>query len=157
MNFDYTAWLTKAEDRLSLLKRQRADLDAEITTLENGIKAFAPLVEEKVFSQGVIGEGLTDIIRRMFADNPTTAFAPTGIRDDLLSRGIILGQTNPLAVIHQILARLKAKDLIEPIEYQGKTYYRRKDSLSPTARKIVDSFMVSTATPAEKTAASRKK
>ncbi len=124
MAFDYQAWLTAAEDRLKELKAQRSELDAEIVTLENGLRALAPLVGGNIFSKGVTGAGITETIRKIFTEAPSSAFAATGIRDDLLARGMILSQENPLAVIHQILARLREKGFVEPVEHQGKTYYR---------------------------------
>jgi hypothetical protein len=125
MAFDYTAWLKTAEDRLSLLKRERAVLDEEIAKLETGLRAFAPLSDgASARAKGSVKENLTEAVRRIFVDCPNTALAPTGIREDLRLRGFVLDQENPLAVIHQILARLKEKKFIEPVDYQGKTYYR---------------------------------
>ena len=122
MTFDYKGWLNTAEQRLAQLKEQRNAIDEEIAKLESGIKAFAPLVEDSVLHPEL---GLTDTIRQVFIESGEGAvLAPTGIRDALVRRGLALKQTNPMAAIHQTLARLMDKDFLEEVPYQGQKYYR---------------------------------
>jgi sugar-specific transcriptional regulator TrmB len=128
MALDYKEWLKKAEDRLKELKQEREKIEDEISKLENGIKAFSPLVEDS--SEARSEPGLTDSIRQLFIESNRSPLAPTGIRDELMRRGVVLIQNNPLAAIHQTLSRLEDKGFIEPVPYQGKKYYRWSGTVS---------------------------
>ena len=74
--------------------------------------------------------GFTESIRQIFIESNRSALAPTGIRDELLRRGFLLEQKNPLAAIHQVLARLVERDFAEKITFQGGTYYRWKGMMT---------------------------
>jgi len=123
MAFDYQSWLKAAEGRLLQLRQQRANIDEEIAMLEAGLKGFAPLVETVSTWEGP-DAGLTESIRQIFKENPKF-WSPTEIRDELINRGVKLIQRNPMAAIHQILARLTDKE-IRRVDVAGKAKYQTR-------------------------------
>jgi hypothetical protein len=123
MSFDYKNWLKTAQDRLELLKQQRTGLDVEIAQLEQGIRGFARLAEEPGAWSGP-DVGITEGMRQLFRNNRAVAYTPTEVRDELLARGITMDQQNPMAVIHQVIARLQERRYIGPISLGGKQRYR---------------------------------
>src|SRR5260370_21990839 len=146
MKFDYAGWLNTAKNRLAQLKQERTAIDAEISKLEKGIESFSPLLENdepELTNPETVG--ITESVRRLFIENPTLLLTPTGIRDALLARGIALVQENPMATIHQILARLKEKQLIDPVEHPGKTCTRLAKSYPLPPR--TNPYLQSTSAP----------
>ncbi len=130
MALDYKIWLKTAQDRLEELKETRNEINKEIGKLEAGIKAFSPLIEEGPPQPVGTEMGLTEAIRQIFIESNRSPLAPTGIRDELLRRGFALEQENPLAGIHQILARLVDRHFAEKVRHQGKTYYRWRGTIT---------------------------
>ncbi len=122
MAFDYEAWLKTAQERLEVLRRQRDAIESEITLLENGIRGFVPLLNQPTRWDEA---GITDAVRAVFKAHPAKVFSPTAVRDELQTRGIPLTQKNPMAAIHQTLARLVAKGFVRPVENQrGPDHYQ---------------------------------
>jgi hypothetical protein len=105
MNFDYESWLKTAQDRLEFLYQQKVAIENEITQLEAGIKGFAPLVNQPSLWQGP-GVGITDAITNVMKSKPSRLFSATEVRDEIVRLGVSLEQKNPMATIHQVLARL---------------------------------------------------
>jgi|SRR5579859_1858175 len=105
MTFDYEEWLKAANGRLETLYKQKATIESEISKLERAIQGFAPLVKNpsKWFGPET---GITDAVRGVLKSDIHRIFTATEIRNELLMRGVPLKQKNPLATIHQILARL---------------------------------------------------
>jgi hypothetical protein len=132
MAFDYQSWIGQAKDRLAQLKQQRAAIDTEISKLERILGEVAPLTEEAMAWAGP-DASLTESIRQIFKED-ARCWSPTAIRDELLNRGVRLGQQNPMATIHQILARLIDKD-IRRVDVAGKIKYQTMAHLpSPKGR-----------------------
>jgi hypothetical protein len=105
MTFDYEAWLKQAQDRLEALYQYKVAIESEISRLEAGIKGFAPLVNQPTLWYGP-DVGITDAVSAVLQSQPSRTFTATEIRDELLTRGVSLEQQNPMATIHQVLARL---------------------------------------------------
>jgi hypothetical protein len=105
MTFDYEGWLKAARGRLETLYKQKEAIESEISKLERAIQGFAPLVKNpsKWFGPET---GITDAVRAVLKSDTSRIFTATEIRDQLEMRGVPLRQKNPLATIHQILARL---------------------------------------------------
>jgi hypothetical protein len=124
MMFDYDAWLKTAEDRLETLYEQKASIEAEITALEEGIEGFAPLVKKSSLWYGP-ETGITDAVKSVLKADPTRCFTPTEIRDTLYMRGTPLTQRNPMANIHQVLARLVEKQIARILAFEnGRNRYQ---------------------------------
>ena len=126
MTFDYVAWLKTAEDRLEVLYEQKANIEAEISALEDGIQGFSPLLQ-RPYNKQWLGQdvGITDAVREVFKAEPNRLFAPTEIKQLLLDRGVDLSQKNPMATIHQILARLVQKGTVKISVYEnGRNRYQ---------------------------------
>jgi hypothetical protein len=120
--FDYKSWLKTAVDRLETLKQQRLEIEAEIIKLENGIRAFSPLVEDAVLPPP--SSNLTHLVRRVFIEAGPRKYLPaTSVRNAIREYGFPLNQDNPLAVIHQIMARLKEKGFLTDDVIEGKRLY----------------------------------
>jgi len=112
MTFDYEAWLKAAQDRLETLYQQKAAIENEISALEHGIRGFAPLVNQPSLWFGPEA-GITDAVRAVLKTDPSRVFTATEVRNELVKRGILLKQQNPMATIHQVLARLVSKGAAE--------------------------------------------
>jgi hypothetical protein len=124
VTFDYDAWLKTAEDRLETLYEQKASIEAEISALEDGIQGFAPLVN-RVSKYHDPDAGITDAVRSVLKGEPNRIFTPTEIRDVLARRGTPLTQRNPMANIHQVLARLVQKGTVRITPYEnGRNRYQ---------------------------------
>jgi hypothetical protein len=124
MAFDYEEWLKAAQDRLEALYQQKTTIENEISLLERGIKGFAPLVNQPSLWYGPEA-GITEAVRAVLKSDPSRLYLATQIRDELLSRGVQLTQQNPMATIHQVLARLvnKGTAKIYPLE-PGRNHYQ---------------------------------
>ena len=123
MTFEYESWLKQAQDRLEDLNQQRTAIEEEIAALERGIEGFTPLVKRPVSSDGDT-IGITEAVTRVFTDTPNKCFSPTQVRDVLAARGDVrLNQQNPLATIHQIIARLAARGVIKASTHDGRALY----------------------------------
>jgi hypothetical protein len=134
MAFDYKSWLKQAEDRLAYLHQQRYLIDAEIFQLQRGIASFKPLAEDLEAWRGM-DVGFTQAVRDIVSVFPTNGVAATAIRDEMVNRGVKLEQANPLAAIHQTLARLMEKEEIEEIpQATGKPKYRVKTAANALLR-----------------------
>lgn len=123
MTFDYKGWLKAAQDRLELLYRQKSAIEDEIEKLERGIEGFAPLAELPPAWAGP-NAGITQTIRDILKANPARAFLPTEVRDELLNRGVRLEQDNPMATVHQILARIAKEGTAKPLAQGNRTRYQ---------------------------------
>lgn len=124
MPFSYEKWIRQAKDRLELLYRQREQISAEISGLEKGIEGFKPLVKSLWASPDA---GLTESIRVVFRSNPARLFSPVSIRQELMARGFTLQQQNPMAAIHQTLARLSRRQEVKLHLLDGQTRYQHAE------------------------------
>jgi hypothetical protein len=121
MVLDYESWLKQSNEQLALLRRQRDAIDDEIENLERAIEAFTPLAKSAWIGAGA---GITESVRHVLSSKPEELFSPVGIRDELLLRGVRLGQKNAMATIHQVLARLVEKNLVVIEPCDGRNRYR---------------------------------
>jgi hypothetical protein len=129
MKFDYEGWLKTAKERLEELYQQREDVDREITALQRGIEGFSPLVKREVpWRQESVG--MTEAVTKVFAENPSQLMTPVQVRDVMRATGIELKQENPLANIHQTIARLIARGFVRPYMMDGRTFYRYDPELA---------------------------
>ena len=112
VKLDYHGWLKVARDRIEALKAQRAGLESELAALEQSVQAFENLVDGKWTR---IDSGLTDAIRGILSSQRGAPLSALRIRDELLKRGLPLDQKNPMAAIHQILARLVKRGVAQAI------------------------------------------
>jgi len=129
--------MKQAKDRLELLYKQREAINNEIASLEHGIEGFAPLVESVRIGPGA---GVTESVRQVLKRERNRVFAATEVRDELLNKGLSLEQKNPMATIHQILARLVNARLVTVHIHDGKNGYRwigpdGKDDVMKRAKK----------------------
>jgi hypothetical protein len=123
MKFDYAGFLKKANARMEKLLEQKAEIDKEIGALELAILGFAPMANQPIPWRNP-HVGLTETIVAIFKSSPNRIYAPPVVRDELLRRKVPLKQKNPLATIHQILARLADRKVIRPITGpNGRTGY----------------------------------
>ena len=121
VKLDYHGWLKLARDRIEALKTQRAAVDAELAALEQSVQAFENLIDAK---RTRIDSGLTDAIRTILSAHGNDPLPAPRIRDELLHRGFPLDQKNPMAAIHQILARLVKRGEAKAIpSADGKTRF----------------------------------
>lgn len=122
MAFDYQSWIGQARDRLAQLKQQRTAIDTEIGKLERILTEVTPLTGESTAWAGP-DANITESMRQVVKGDGRL-WTPTAIRDELLNRGVKLDQKNPMATIHQIIARLEKDGLLRPVDVDGKTKYR---------------------------------
>jgi hypothetical protein len=118
-------FLKTAQGRLETLYEQKALIEKEIEALKIGTRFFAGFAREpgQWINPGI---GITEAITELFKSNPTRCFTAPLIRDELLKRGIPLKQKNPLATIHQVIARLierKGGGLVEVISDGGRSFF----------------------------------
>ncbi|HTC95965.1 MAG TPA: hypothetical protein VK699_21160 [Terriglobales bacterium] len=139
MTFDYEAWLKTAQDRLETLYQQKTAIENEISALEHGIKGFAPLVNQPSLWFGPEA-GITDAVRAVLKTDPSRIFTATEVRNELVKRGILLRQQNPMATIHQVLARLVSKGTAKIFTYEpGRNCYKwAGESEEPTDKARTD-------------------
>jgi hypothetical protein len=124
MTFDYEAWLKTAQDRLEFLYGQKVAIETEITQLEAGIKGFAPLVNQATLWQGP-GVGITDAVTNVLKSNQSRLFSAIEVRNELLRLGVSLEQKNPMATIHQVLARLVERGIVTITTHEaGRNRYK---------------------------------
>lgn len=123
MTFDYGAWLAKAQARLETLYTQKSAIETEISNLENGIKAFAPLVNQPTLWRGS-DTGITEAVKSVFQSDASRLYTATEIRDTLVEKGFDLTQKNPLSTIYQVLSRLAEQGAVMPYTREGKTQYK---------------------------------
>lgn len=122
VKLDYDGWLKAARDRIEALKSQRVAIDAELAALEQSVSAFETLANSKWTPPD---SGLTEAIRNVLASQSGENLSATQIRDAVSRRGLILNQKNPLAAIHQTLARLVQSGEVEPVSTStGRTVFR---------------------------------
>jgi hypothetical protein len=139
---DYTLWLKQAEDRLTYLKQQQEVIAAEIAKLEQGIASFKPLVAEPG-AWGGVEVGFTQAVREIIGVHPVYGVTATAIRDEMVNRGVKLEQANPLAAIHQVLARLLDRIEIEELpQPEGKPRYRRMSTIQQIGKHMMDAKKV---------------
>jgi len=124
MTFNYEEWLKGAQDRLETLYQQKTAIENEISLLERGIKGFAPLVNQPTLWYGP-ESGITEAVRAVLKSDPSRLYSAPEIRTELLNRGVMLTQQNPMATIHQVLSRLVSKKMarIYPLE-PGRNHYQ---------------------------------
>jgi hypothetical protein len=124
MKFDYESWLKTAQDRLEALYHQKSAIETEISALEEGIKGFAPLVNQPALWRGP-DVGITDAVSNILKAEPNKLFSAIDVRDELVKRGAGLSQKNPLATIYQVLARLVEKGAVIIMAHEpGKNRYK---------------------------------
>jgi hypothetical protein len=128
MTFDYDEFLKTARERLETLYEQKAKIENEIDVLESTSRAFAPLAKEpgRWLDPGV---GITEAITTLLKSSGSRLFTPPLIRDELLKRGVLLEQKNPLATIHQVLARLVGRGKVAVIGHSGGNHYGWSEAL----------------------------
>jgi uncharacterized protein (DUF2461 family) len=137
MTFDYETWIKQARNRLELLYQQREAITNEISCLERGLQGFEPLAKAAWIGPAA---GVTESIRQILSEAPRRFFSPTQIRDELLEKGVRMRQKNPLATIHQVLARLVEKGTVTVTIRNGVNCYRwigedgRDDVLKPATK-----------------------
>ena len=137
MAFDYEGWLKTAQDRLEALHQQKVAIESEISLLEEGIKGFAPLLNQPTLWYGPEA-GITDAVRAVLKAQPAKIFSPTAVRDELLTRGVSLTQQNPMATIHQTLARLVEKGTAKVVPNErGPNHYRWAGDVETSRRTTV--------------------
>jgi len=122
--FSYELWIRQAQERLALLYQQQQAINHEIAQLENALPGLVPLTGQWSGPDG----GLTESIRQVLRREPDRVFAPTEIRDELVKRGLVLQQQNPMAAIHQTLARLLTNREAKAPIVDGRTRYQYQQS-----------------------------
>ncbi len=130
MTFNYEGWLKAAQGRLENLYQQKTSIEYEISKLEQAIKGFAPLVKNpsKWFGPQT---GITDGVRTVLKSDPNRVFTAIEIRGELAMRGVKLAQKNPMATIHQVLARLVDAGEAAVVTHEpGRNRYKWKDDLT---------------------------
>jgi hypothetical protein len=123
MTFDYASWLAKAQARLETLYQKKSALENEISSLERGIKGFAPLVNDPALWNGP-DTGITDAVKSVFQKDASRLYSAIQIRNELLEAGFSLTQKNPLSTIYQVLSRLAEQGAIMPYDMEGRTQYK---------------------------------
>jgi hypothetical protein len=124
MTFDYETFVKEAQDRLEKLYEQKVAIEQEIGALEGAIQGFGPLLQKPYRWLGT-DTGITEAITAVFKVDPSRLFSPPEIRDELLRRGVSLEQKNPMATIHQILARLVERGAVMVISTDaGRNHYK---------------------------------
>lgn len=121
MTFDYEAWIKQARNRLEVLYQQREAITNEISRLECGLEGFEPLAKAAWIGPAA---GVTESIRLILRETPRRLFSPTQIRDELIAKGVRMQQKNPMATIHQVLARLVEKEMVKVTIRNGTNQYR---------------------------------
>jgi hypothetical protein len=137
---DYEKALAAATDELSALLRERVRIDDRMAQLTKTIEILrtllTPAPDDKDLNswRRVVMEvaadiseaGITDAIRQSFADSTSPLTAPQ-VRDFLVSRKVDLSQyANPLAVIHNTLARLEKQGEVRRLDLPSGTVYTSK-------------------------------
>lgn len=122
MAFDYQSWIGQAKARLVQLEQQRTAIDTEISKLKRILGEVTPLTEESTAWEGP-DAGITESMRQIFRTD-ARLWGATAIRDELINRGIAMNQQNPMATIHQVLARLEKEGLIRRVDVAGKAKYQ---------------------------------
>src|SRR5437763_12415811 len=112
MTFDYEKLVKEAQGRLETLYKHKTSIESEISKLEKAIQGFMPLVKNPAKWLGPKA-GITDAIRGIIKSEPRRVYTATEIRDELLIRGMPLKQKNPMATIHQVLARLVESEVVK--------------------------------------------
>ena len=138
MSFDYEGWLKGAQDRLETLYQQKTAIESEISLLERGIKGFAPLVNQPTLWYGP-ESGITEAVRAVLKSDPSRLYSAPEIRDELIRRGVALNQQNPMATIHQVLARLVSKGTakIYPLE-PGRNHYQWSENAEDNCKSTAE-------------------
>ena len=121
---------------IARLRRAKADMEQQISALEQSEKLLEPVYGRVPLSQLLAGlgplitedAGLTDKIRELLRASFPAAIAPTAIRDMLVSTGQITPppseRSNFLAEIHNVLKRLVTQgDAVEVLRNGGKAYH----------------------------------
>jgi hypothetical protein len=155
MKFDYDGFLKTAQARLETLYEQKAIIDKEIQTLTMGVRFFAPFAKQP--DRWVNPDiGITEAITEVFKSQPTRLFTAPLIRDELLSRGIPLKQKNPLATIHQVIARLIQRKKVEPFTDHAKTSFIWKEGMEGVRKESAKAQELAKTREATRKVASRK-
>ena len=103
MPYDYSAALDAARDELARLRRERHQLDLEITKHERLVATLGLITgEEEDSSQA---GGFTDAVRQILQAS-SVAVTPVEVRDRLNKSGFDFKYTNLLANVHVVLKRL---------------------------------------------------
>ena len=130
--FDLEAWLQQGKDRLEQLYNERERIDREIALLKGALADLQPL------SRGTgsgANPGLIKSMRLLFRSETNRLFSPTEIRDELLKQGLSLRQRNPMAAIHQTLARLLTNKEVRVHVTDGRTLYQHEELATRTDMK----------------------
>jgi hypothetical protein len=96
------------------------NLQKRLTAIDSAITALEPLCNEPLNSEVIMrlmdeaenAPGITDSVRAIFRSNREHYLTPTQVRDALKTHGLMKGYDNEMAVIHQVISRLKEKGQI---------------------------------------------
>ncbi len=140
MKFNYESWIKQAKDKLELLYEHKNAIENEIYALERGIEGFLPLAQSAWLGPTA---GITESVVKVLSEDPHRVFAAVEIRNELINKGLSLEQKNPMATIHQVLARLMKKGWLYSEIENGKNRYRwvgeggKDDVMNPANRKKI--------------------
>lgn len=91
-------------------------LREKLRAIDNAITALEPLREERLGANTVLrldapenAAGITDSVRAIFKLNQGQYLTPKQVRDALRTHGLMKGYDNEMAVVHQIVNRLRAQ------------------------------------------------
>jgi len=100
---------------------QLRDLQKRLGALDTAITALEPLCDDgpltataimRLMDEADNAPGITDSVRAIFKSNKEQYLTPTQMRDALKTHGLMKGYDNEMAVIHQVISRLKEKGQI---------------------------------------------
>jgi hypothetical protein len=108
-------------NRLRMLQEKRAELEVELSELNNEIAHvdqvtdhLLPLIGSLEGPGWISGMGITDAIRSVLSETPVGPFTPTEVYKKLQEKGFnFSGHTQPMASIYKILARLKENNEVD--------------------------------------------
>jgi hypothetical protein len=82
------------------------NLQKRLEAVDSAIAALEPLCDES-FDAAENAPGITHSMRAIFKSNKEHYLTPTQVRDALKTHGLMKGYDNEMAVIHQVISRLK--------------------------------------------------
>jgi hypothetical protein len=105
-------------DEIARTETHLGDLQKKLSGIASAISALEPLCEEpsglaaRLLDSLDNAPGITDSVRAIFKSNRLQYLTPTQLRDALKTHELIKGYDNEMAVIHQVISRLKEKGQI---------------------------------------------
>ena len=131
--------IRNTEAHLKYLREKLNAIDSAITALE-------PLGGERSGANAVLrldaqenGAGITDSVRAIFRLNNEQYLTPKQIRDALRTHGLMKGYDNEMAVVHQIINRLREQRQVTPHAAE-KSYRWNSAAGEEPARKIAEAI-----------------